>query len=406
MVQLEISIPEDWAPPAQEGAADETFFWRLRNGQGRVTRAGADAPASLPQADSCSIVLPAGRVTLSSVRPPARNRKKFMQALSNAVEDRIMADPESVHVAAGPLLENGEMPVAIVAREWLQGLLETLRRSGFKPLQAEVETLLAPHQENTWTLVWRGRGGFLRQGEHAGLALDGGGRDAPPPALLLALAESASRPASIRLYTDGAEAPDMEQWSACLGLPVKAMGEWGRGAPGQGINLLQGGFAPASASRDWLPRLKMPLVLGATLLGLHIAFSIADLAMLRHEKNTLAAAMEQGFRAAFPEARVIVDAPLQMRRNLAGLRHAAGLPDRGDFLPLLGGVAPLLGKDARLQRLDYRDGGLKLDLLLPNPGAAEDLRTRLQGMPDARLHSGGQTPAGIEGQVTIGAKHE
>lgn len=402
MVQLELSIPEDWAPSTAEGGAGGIFPWRLRDGQGRVTRSGEGALGSLPSADKCAIVLPAGRVTLSSVRPPARNRKKFMQALSNAVEDRIMAEPESVHVAAGPLLANGEMPVAIVAREWFSRLLETLRGAGFKPVQAEVETLLAPRQDNSWTLVWRGQGGFLRQGEHAGLALDGGERDEPPPALLLALGESAARPAAIRLYTDGADDPDIGKWSSRLGVPVQAMGEWGRGAPGQGINLLQGGFAPASVGRDWLPRLKTPLLLGAALIALHLAFSIADLVMLRHEKHTLTTAMEGSFRGAFPDARVIVDAPLQMSRNLADLRHAAGLSDSNDFLPLLAGVAPLLGADARLQRLDYRDGNLKLDLLLANPAAADALRARLQGVPGARLQSGGQTSAGIEGQVTIG----
>ena len=109
--------------------------------------------------------------------------------------------------------------------------------------------------------------------------------------------------------------------------------------------------------------------------------------------------MEQSFRKAFPDAKVIVDAPLQMSRNLAELRHNAGMADQNDFLPLLAQVVPHLGSEARLRSLDYQQENLKIRLVLPDSAAVESLRARL---PQARLTPGNSGPTGLETELTIG----
>ena len=400
MAQLEIHIPENWLPEQQEETGRGTLFtWLLRGEDGKLMRSGQDELDAMPAAAQCHIVIPASRVLLSSVQLPAQNRKKFMQALSYAVEDRIMADPESVHVAAGEAQENGEMPVAIVDRAWLRQVLDSLCGSGFKPLRAEVETLLAPCKTGVWALIWRGNGGFVRQGPYSGIPLDGGDAQQPPAALQLAIA-AADKPTSIQLYLDGASAPDLGAWSSALGIPVTAGGEWQWPASAEhGINLLQGEFTAKSTHADWLPRLRPALILASLILGLQVAFTIGDWAMLKLEKHRLTTAMEQSFRKAFPDAKVIVDAPLQMSRNLAELRHNAGMTDQNDFLPLLAQVAPNLGTEVRLRSLEYQQENLKIRLILPNPAAAESLRANL---PQAKFTSGNSSPAGLEAELTIG----
>lgn len=402
MAQLEIHIPENWPPEQQEEAGSETLFaWLLRGENGKPMRSGQGALDAMPAAAQCHIIVPASRVLLSSVQAPARNRKKFMQALPYAVEDRIMTDPESVHVAAGEEQENSEMPLAIVDRAWLRQVLNGLNGSGIKPVRAEVETLLAPCKTGVWALIWRGNGGFVRQGPHSGFPLDGGDADHPPAALQLAIEEAAdNRPASIQLHLDGTSAPNLGAWSSGLGVPVTSGGKWQWPASAEhGINLLQGEFAAGSARADWLPRLRPALMLASLILGLHVAFTLGDWAMLKLEKHRLTASMEQSFRKAFPDAKVIVDAPLQMSRNLAGLRHGAGMVEQNDFLPLLARVAPMLGTEARLRGLEYQQENLKIRLILPNPAAAESLRASL---PQARFTAGNSSPAGLETELTIG----
>lgn len=401
MAQLEIRIAENWSPVTHETPGSETSFaWLLRGSDGTTTRTGKGALDALPAAATCRIVVPAGRVLLSSVQLPAQNRKKFMQALPYAVEDRIMADPESVHVAAGEVQENGEMPVAIVDRAWLSQLLESLRGKGLKPDRVEVETLLAPFAADSWTLVWQGNGGFLRQGRYGGIPLDGGDAERPPAALQLAMASAGQPPGSIRVFLDGAEAPNLAAWSSGLGIPVTSAGEWHwPAAEERGINLLQSEFAPRSTRAEWLPRLRPALRLAALILCLQVAFTAGDWAMLKFEKYRLTSAMEKSFHKAFPDARAIVDAPLQMRRNLAELRHEAGIVGQNDFLPLLARIAPNLGAEARLRSLDYQQETLKIRLTLPNQAAVEQLRAKL---PEAGFAPGNSGPGGIEVELTIG----
>ena len=123
-------------------------------------RSGQGALDAMPRAAQCHIVIPASRVLLSSVQLPAQNRKKFMQALSYAVEDRIMADPESVHVAAGEEQENGEMPVAIVDRAWLRQVLDSLAATASNLCTPKLKRCSRPAKQDAWALIWRGNGGF------------------------------------------------------------------------------------------------------------------------------------------------------------------------------------------------------------------------------------------------------
>ncbi len=404
--QLELYIPQQWpSDQADEAAADTSFSWLLRGRQGEILRCGEGTLAALPAADSCRLVVPASRVLLSQVRPPAQNRKKFMQALPYAVEDRIMADPESVHVAAGPILGNGDMPVAIVERGWLQKTLDLLKQAGIKPVTVETEALLIPWQAGIWTLTWHGNGGTLRQGQYSGLTLDGGDAFQPPPGLRLALEEATSPPSSIQIHCKDAAAPDITTWSSSLGVPVTLANEQKQHASEQqGINLLQGKFAPGGTRPDWLPQLRPAIILIAVLTGIQFTFSLLDWAMLKHEKRQLTISMEQSFRSAFPDAKVIVDAPLQMNRNLAELRHAAGQPDQNDFLPLMASIAPLLGQHSKLRHLEYQQGTLNLRLTLPDSNAVDTLRTRLATIPLARLESGNTGPDGVEIQLNMGTQ--
>ena len=399
MSLLEIHIPENWPSPDQE--ADTLFHWHTRDEQGKPLHSGQSALDAMPLSERCQLVLPASRVLLSSVRPPTQNRKKFMQALPFAVEDRIMADPESIHVAAGETQASGDVPVAIVDRAWLRQVLDRMQHNGLLPIRAESEILLAPWQEGAWSLVWRGTDGFLRQGPFSGIALDGGDATQPPGILQLVLAAAENKPETILIYTDADNTPDLAAWSSSLGIPVEFSRQTVSGAIStkQSINLLQGEFAPGKTRSDWLPRLRPALILVSLLLGVHITFTIADWAMLKYEKYSLTNTMEKTFRTAFPDARTIVNAPLQMRRNLIELRHSAGQLDQNDFLPLLAEVAPLLGKDTHLRRLEYRDGKLDISLTLPNQATAETLRTRL---PQVRLKMGNSTPTGLEAELSIG----
>jgi general secretion pathway protein L len=95
--------------------------------------------------------------------------------------------------------------------------------------------------------------------------------------------------------------------------------------------------------------------------------------------------MEAAFRNAFPEAKAVVDPALQMRRNVADLRRAAGEPDATDLVPVLAKLAPALAAAGlRPQSLRYERGELALDLVVAPDDTRERVASRLQ-VPGLRV---------------------
>jgi general secretion pathway protein L len=186
----------------------------------------------------------------------------------------------------------------------------------------------------------------------------------------------------VRLHA-AAPSPDLAAWSQALGVPVELGAAWAPlqdpDTPSGGINLLQGEFASSSLARAGWPALRVPLILAGLLVLLQLGATTIEYAQLKREKQQLQTAMEQHFRAAFPDARVVVDAPLQMQRNLAELRAASRQLTAGDFLPLLARTATALDAGSRngLRAIDYASGQLRLEVALVDRAAADGMVARL-----------------------------
>ena len=79
-----------------------------------------------------------------------------------------------------------------------------------------------------------------------------------------------------------------------------------------------------------LPRAAVVLV--AAILAFQALFSSLAAMRMRDERADLERRREAIFRAAFPEAKVVVAPDRQMARNLAELKRARGLAAGDDFL--------------------------------------------------------------------------
>lgn len=392
MSLLRIHLPSSW-PDIEP---DAPLPWCTLGARGESLATGRATLANLPRAEACELVLPAETVLLTRVSLPRGGKQKMRQLLAYAIEDRLVAEPDAVHVATGPTLADGQTTLAVVDKAWLARVLARLNKVGLRPRSAWPETLLPMLPANGWVMVWDGRGGFLRSGEHAGMSLDGGSSTQPPAALVLSVTEArttATLPHHLLLrLREATPPPDVEAWSDVLGVPVEIGIGW---TPLQrpdvvrgGIDLLQGTFVPAGVARDWWPGLRLPLILAGLIALLQIGATTTEWWRLSREKHQLQTAMEQRFRETFPDARVVVDAPLQMQRKLAELRGAAGQMSASDFLPLLSRTAAELDADSRghLRAIHYEASQLSLDVPVVDQAAADQLMKRL-------------TAAGLAGQL-------
>jgi general secretion pathway protein L len=349
--------------PSTERPDPETrFAWMLFASRASVLREGRSTLAEIPRADEVEAVLPASRVLFARLKLPKVSPATIRELLPFAVEDRLLADPSHIHAVAGDKSAKDETIVAVIDREWLQAMLDTLARGGIRPASAWPESYLLAGGRFDWNLVWGARHGMLVDDSGVSAKFDHEASGAFPLALRLALDEAGARgekPATVRVHTEGAVAvPDLARWSADSGVAFAPGAQWetlSRGEPvASRIDLLQGEFAPRSARALRLPR--AALILAAAIAIVQITLVTVDAMRLRHERSRLEAQREALFRAAFPEANAVVDPDLQMRRNLAELKRTRGITTQDDFLGRLSRAAQESPQPAR--SIEYANGKL------------------------------------------------
>jgi general secretion pathway protein L len=348
----------------------ERVHWMLFDSRRNLLREDRSALADMPRADDVEGVLPASRVLFARLKLPKVNAATIRELLPYAVEDRLLADPSHIHAVAGNIDARGETVVAVIDREWLQAMLDTLARSGIHPARAWCESALLAGGRGDWNLVLGQARGMLVDDDGVGVTFDRDASSGLPLALRIALDEASARgdrPDSIRVHHEADTAlPELEHWSAETGVPCTRGTLWETLAQGQpfagAIDLLTHGFA---TRRTGLAALRVPraaLALTGVIVLVQFAFIAADTWRLDRERAALEARREAIFREAFPEARVIVDPELQMARNLAELQRARGLASGDEFLVGLTrsareSAAPVRSIEFGKGRLDVRRGG-------------------------------------------------
>lgn len=378
---VQIHLPERMSA---HGAREEPRVrWAHRTGAG--VDDDVTALRDVPAADAVTVVVPCSRITFVRALLPRGAAAKLAKLAPFAVEDAIAHSPDEIRTALLEDLGGGERLIAVLDRAWFEQALEALDAAGATPDRVIVESALAAERD-AWTVVWNGAGGFAALGSAEAIALDASNEGRPPLALKLAAEERRARgeaPRQVRvLLAPGATLPDLARWSESLHLPVAEGGRWQPelvDARRVSTADLLAGDSAFEWGGGWLQRLRPVAIAAAAVLGIHAVLTLGDWLRLRIEAGALQSAMEKEFRAAFPDAKNVVDPALQMARNVADLRRAAGEPDAGDVLPLLARVAPAIGAaGARTLAMRYERGQIELELALPAGETQDALVSRLR----------------------------
>ena len=343
--------------------AATVMAWRLFDARHQPLRQGESRVGEMPKASQVEAIVPAERVLFARLKLPRVNAATIRELLPFAVEDRLLADPAHIHAVAGRTTANGETVVAVVDRDWLANIVDTLRRAGLKPVHAFSESALLP-EGREWHVVWGPERGLLVDDRGVSVAFDRTAGELPL-AIRLAMDEAAARserPARIALHRErGAAPPDLSRWTTEAGAAFIEGPAWeslhGADAGRHAIDLLQDEFAPSASrlSRASVPR--AAVVLAIVIAALQLTFVGVDAWRLERERQALDARREAIFREAFPEARTVVDPDLQMSRNLADLRRTRGLAAEDDFLVQLTRAAR---EGAPVRAVEYANGRLQV----------------------------------------------
>lgn len=383
--------------------------WALCDDEGAVLQSGHSVMDELPQCNECVGIVAADRVLLIATTLPAGSRRRWQSVLPFVAEEFTLDDPEDSHVVPGPVLPDGRRMLAVVDRRWLSRIVELARDKQIALRCMVVESLMPVLAADSWTVVWDGSGGFVKTGPASGVALDTGDVNNPPLTLRLCLDAAPVKPKSVvfRLTRDAADGNSLMPLWPDLNIPVTNTEPWNwrRGKiPENSFNLLWGEFAPRAKIREWLPKFRPAAYLLLLVLAVEIVGSHLEWAMLVNEKSQLTQKIQRTFRNTFGDSVMLVNAPVQMNRNLAELRHVVGIADTGDFLPLLGLAAPTLAvlPLGSVVAMHYEADRLDVDIKLARKADFPGLKQRLQSKGiSVRVGDIRETGSAFESRLTL-----
>ena len=403
--------------------------WTLLDGAANVLRSGDGTLQSVPRAERIIALAPVTRLLWIETALPPVTAAKRDALLRYAIEDKLTIDPSTVHVvivgnADGPSVEAAKHVVAAIDRAWLVDALKWLREAGL-PADSLISSATGiAVEKNQWTVAidHECARGFAKRADGFVYNLDIGTAGEPPFGLALALKEAREQqraPAALTLTTMTsmtASAPFDDvvraRWQAVLGLPVR-MAPTAANLPqarlqaSKSANLLTAEFAPRDALGKWLAIARPALIAVSLIAASHIAFTLIDGWRLDRERLAIETQMTQVFKSAFPAAQAIVDAPLQMRRNLDQMKRARGIAaDTGPEM-LIARLTQLMqslpGTPATVNALTVYGGVATLDATLADNEQRQSLQRALEGVTGASIRSSEPKAAPLAVRIVLRA---
>jgi general secretion pathway protein L len=362
MSSLIVSLPLEPATSATEWSFVLTPDGRAVGDEGRTAAVLLPLPRG-PGAEVAALVpvqaLAWHKVTLPKGMAPGAPRLRAV--LEGLLEEQLLDDPETVHIAIEPGARAGEPAwVGVCDRAWLRQALHALEAAG-RPA-----TRIVPE--------------FAPEGPVA-LAVIG---DAQQPVVVASSDEGVlSVPlaaATLPLL------PPLPEDAPCLAEPAVAAAaehllphkvtlqqtaqRW-LAASRTRWDLAQFEFASSPRARAWKKAasawadlLKAPAwrparwavaaLVAVNLVGLN-AWAWKERAGLQDKRDAIRATLTQ----TFPQVRVVVDAPVQMEREVAALRQQTGTASPQDLDALLGALGTALPPGRGPSSLQYTGGRLR-----------------------------------------------
>ncbi len=396
MSQLRIYVKHDW----QE--APSVCEWALLDAAGAVISAGAGDLASMPAADECVAVVGASQVLCLVKTLPKIKTSQLEAALPLAVEESMLGDVGDQHVVPGVTTSDGATVLYAMDKVRLRRFVEACASASIRLRHVVPEYCLLGTGAHEWSMAWDGQTGFLAMPCAQGMSLGQGDANQAPAVFSLQWRTASTAPDKVKVFLT---AGTMPQWQGIPLVRAEEPFDW-RTAPlkSNTPNLLWGKFKPPIRLQEWWPKLRplfwiIVMALCIEALGYNLRWW-----SLAHERQSLKQSMNAVFQETFGSEVEVMDASLQMRRSLARARHAVGVTDDADFLPLLDRVAVELAAQAgeQVMGLRYAEGQLDIEVRLSDRADVDALARRLseQGLNVQKLDVH-ETGAGAEAHLRI-----
>ena len=375
MSSLVLLLPTDSVGPATE-------FAYLLTPDGRTVSTHASAPAALlplPSGAGAEVVaiVPLSALSWHQVELPkgvTASSPRLRAVLEGLLEDRLLDEPEALHFALQPQARAGApVWVAVCSRQWLRDAVHALEAVE-RPISRVVPeftpedppALHAIGAPDSATLVLTGADGVLAVPlfSHALAllpALPDGARRIAEPAIAAVAEQLLQQPMELQ------QAPQRWLLAAQSGWDL-AQSEFASSNRARAAKKLALLWSDVLRAAQWRPaRWGAILLVAVNLLGLN-AWAWKE----RSALDTKREAVRRTLTSTFPQVKVVVDAPLQMEKEVALLRQSAGATSRRDLEAMLGALAAAMPPAKTIGALEYTGAELRLK---GQGASADEVRT-------------------------------
>lgn len=361
-------------PPSPSDAA--TLYDYLLTPDGSTAGEQSRAPlALLPRMGSAGEVValvPARQLSWHQVTlPKGTLGRGFFQdgsaarlrtVLEGLLEDRLLDETSQLHFALAPAARP-ETPVwvAVCDRAWLGAALQALEQAGrpvsrivpeFTP-DAPSDTLYVTGEPDDAHLVFTARGGVtvwpLSAASVALLQWPDDKSLVAEPAVAALAEQLFQRHATLQQGTQRCLQALQSEWD----LAQMELLNSNRARTWKRWSATLASFARAPRWRA--ARLALLALLAVNLAGLN-AWAWKEQSVIKARQQ----AVRDVLTSTFPQVRVVLDAPLQMAREVAALQQASGTPGGGDLETLLGVFAAAAPADTVPDAIEFAGGELRL----------------------------------------------
>ncbi len=384
---------------------DDYLRWAVCDDKSKIVRAhnhGSFAEAAKAAERRKVVMVIAGtEVLLEEAAVPATNLAKALKAVPYALEEQLAQDVEASHFAFGSKLANGNIPVAVIAKDGLDWVLERCEQAKLAPAEIIPEMYALPFEEGRVTVMTNEGHAAVRQSVSRGFSCDtemlslllGNIAHSDPEAIVDERDTDTTAKADEMIWNalHFSCGPDLYELRTSEG-PIEHRTEvelfskglvQARARPkGQAlINLLQGEYSKTEAiGKAWKPW-RLPAALAATLVALWGGSAFLEYQKLGLEQQRLQTEMAAVLKRTFPDVRNPEGDPVrQMRSRVKLLQAGGGGIDDSSFIAMMSAIGVALREVEKptVTSMNYRAGKLDVQLDTASLQDIDKIKSRLE----------------------------
>jgi general secretion pathway protein L len=354
-----------------------------------VLRSATGAAATLSaHAGEMVAVVPHSRLSWLRVQlPPASHGPRLQAVLHGLLEDRLLDDPQQLHIVPAPDADTvartgGDTLVAVCDKQWLRDALAPLQATGLTVQRIVPElspseqavlqvmgepdhsqsvlchahgvTLLPPNTAQWHTLTELSPDDLQIQAE---------------PAMVSRVQSTLQRQPMLQSAAQRWVKSSQSNWDL-------AQGEWAQGPLQRLQRQVLSAWQTALHAPAWKPvRWVVVALIALQVLGLN-ALAWRE----RSALNAQQASLQTILQTTFPSVTLVIDAPLQMQREVDSLQQKSGTASSTDFEPLLAALAGVLPAGQTPQQIHFANHALRVQGVTLDSHSAGIARLKAQGL--------------------------